>query len=224
MAGRSLIVARHGRSGASPRPTPVRSGRSRRDRGSRRRRVLGCADPTPEHREGRARVGVDGRVGAGLAELDHRAEPRLRQGRPDHVGAGQGGDKVEAGQPLATIDDFPAKQTLAQQQAQLASQQAALAKITSSPIVEGAENTLAQAQQILDARSRRSTPSCRPTTRRSPAPSASSTSTRRRSGPPRPSSPPTTAGRAVRPTTAPTTPTPPTTTHPPAAAHQAACR
>lgn len=61
------------------------------------------------------------------------------------------GDKVEAGQPLATIDDFAAKQTLAQQQGQLAAQQAVLNKLTSSPVVEGAQNTLAQAQQILDA-------------------------------------------------------------------------
>jgi HlyD family secretion protein len=61
------------------------------------------------------------------------------------------GDKVEAGQPLAAIDDFPAKQVLAQQTAQLGAQQAALDKLTSSPVVEGAENTLAQAQQVLSA-------------------------------------------------------------------------
>ncbi len=61
------------------------------------------------------------------------------------------GDKVEAGQPLAAIDDFPAKQVLAQQTGQLGAQQAALDKLTSSPVVEGAENTLAQAQQVLSA-------------------------------------------------------------------------
>lgn len=61
------------------------------------------------------------------------------------------GDKVEAGQPLAAIDDFPAKQVLAQQQAQLAAQQAALDKITSSPVVEGAGATLDQAQNVLHA-------------------------------------------------------------------------
>jgi len=61
------------------------------------------------------------------------------------------GDKVTAGQPLASIDDFSAKQVLAQQQAQLAAQQAALDKITSSPVVEGAGNTLDQAQNVLHA-------------------------------------------------------------------------
>jgi len=61
------------------------------------------------------------------------------------------GDKVQAGQQLATIDDFAAKQSLAQQQGQLAAQQATLDKLTSSPVVEGAENTLAQAQQVLSA-------------------------------------------------------------------------
>ncbi|SHJ90796.1 HlyD family secretion protein [Pseudonocardia thermophila] len=61
------------------------------------------------------------------------------------------GDRVEAGQVLATVDDFAAKQVLKQQEAQLAAQEAALARITDSPAVSGAENTLAQAQQILEA-------------------------------------------------------------------------
>ncbi|MGI5130614.1 efflux RND transporter periplasmic adaptor subunit [Pseudonocardia sp. CA-107938] len=61
------------------------------------------------------------------------------------------GDHVDAGQPLAVIDDFPARQALTQQQSQLAAQQATLDKLTSSPVVEGAGNTLDQAQNVLHA-------------------------------------------------------------------------
>jgi HlyD family secretion protein len=61
------------------------------------------------------------------------------------------GDRVTAGQVLATIDDFPLRQLLAQQQAQLASQQAALNRIVNGTDVSGARNSLGQAREILDA-------------------------------------------------------------------------
>jgi HlyD family secretion protein len=61
------------------------------------------------------------------------------------------GDRVTAGQVLATIDDFPLRQLLAQQQAQLASQQAVLNRIVNGTDVSGARNSLGQAREILDA-------------------------------------------------------------------------
>ncbi|HVH22177.1 MAG TPA: biotin/lipoyl-binding protein, partial [Pseudonocardia sp.] len=61
------------------------------------------------------------------------------------------GDRVTAGQVLATIDDFALRQTLAQQQAQLTSQQAVLNRIVNGTQVPGAQDSLSQAQAILDA-------------------------------------------------------------------------
>jgi HlyD family secretion protein len=61
------------------------------------------------------------------------------------------GDRVTAGQVLATIDDFPLRQLLAQQQAQLASQQAVLNRIVNGTQVSGARDSLGQAREILDA-------------------------------------------------------------------------
>jgi HlyD family secretion protein len=61
------------------------------------------------------------------------------------------GDRVTAGQVLATIDDFELRQVLAQQQAQLNSQQAVLNRIVNGTQVSGARNSLGQAQEILDA-------------------------------------------------------------------------
>jgi len=61
------------------------------------------------------------------------------------------GDQVKAGQQLATIDDFTLRQVLVQQQANLTAQQALLGRLTASPSTAGAQNTLAQGQQILNA-------------------------------------------------------------------------
>jgi len=61
------------------------------------------------------------------------------------------GDQVKAGQQLATIDDFTLRQVLVQQQANLSAQQALLGRLTASPSTSGAQSTLAQAQQILNA-------------------------------------------------------------------------
>ena len=61
------------------------------------------------------------------------------------------GDRVTAGQVLATIDDFALRQLLAQQQAQLNSQQAVLNRIVNDTSVSGARDSLGQSQRILDA-------------------------------------------------------------------------
>jgi HlyD family secretion protein len=59
------------------------------------------------------------------------------------------GDTVTPGEVLATVDPFSARQSLAQAQSQLDSQRAALDKVTSSPVVGGSQDTLDQAQKIL---------------------------------------------------------------------------
>ncbi|WP_345607227.1 HlyD family efflux transporter periplasmic adaptor subunit [Pseudonocardia adelaidensis] len=60
------------------------------------------------------------------------------------------GDRVEPGQVIATVDDFALRQALQQQQGQLNSQQAALDRLINSPVADGAQDTLSQAQEILD--------------------------------------------------------------------------
>ncbi|MDT7581294.1 MAG: HlyD family secretion protein [Pseudonocardiales bacterium] len=61
------------------------------------------------------------------------------------------GQKVTAGQVLAAIDDAPARRILAQQQGELDSQRAALARQVNATTVGGARNTTNQAQDILAA-------------------------------------------------------------------------
>lgn len=61
------------------------------------------------------------------------------------------GDHVTAGQVLATIDPLPARQALATAKAQLNSQEASLDKVTDSPIVHDAKESLSQAKDVLDA-------------------------------------------------------------------------
>ena len=61
------------------------------------------------------------------------------------------GDPVTAGQVLATLDDGPARRTLEQQQAQLDAQRAVLDRLVNSTAVAGAQNSVEQAQAILDA-------------------------------------------------------------------------
>jgi HlyD family secretion protein len=60
------------------------------------------------------------------------------------------GDRVDAGQVLATIDDYAAQQALKQAQAQLAAQQAALAGVTANPAVGNSQASLNQARTIVD--------------------------------------------------------------------------
>ena len=61
------------------------------------------------------------------------------------------GQKVTAGEVLATVDDAPARHVLEQQQGQLASQQAALTRLVNATTVTGAQNTTDQAGEILGA-------------------------------------------------------------------------
>jgi len=61
------------------------------------------------------------------------------------------GDTVRPGQVLARQDPFSFQQLLAQQQAQLANQQAILDRIVHGTTVEGDRRTLDQAKKILDA-------------------------------------------------------------------------
>lgn len=61
------------------------------------------------------------------------------------------GQKVTAGEVLATVDDAPARHVLEQQQGQLASQQAALTLLVNATTVTGAQNTTNQAGEILGA-------------------------------------------------------------------------
>jgi HlyD family secretion protein len=59
------------------------------------------------------------------------------------------GDRVTAGQVLATIDPFSAQQALDQARGQLRTQQANLDRLNNSPLVSGSQDTLDQAQKIL---------------------------------------------------------------------------
>jgi HlyD family secretion protein len=61
------------------------------------------------------------------------------------------GDHVEAGQVLATIDDFALRQALLQQEGQLRSQQAALDRLVGSPVAAGAQESVDKAQEIVEA-------------------------------------------------------------------------
>jgi HlyD family secretion protein len=59
------------------------------------------------------------------------------------------GDRVTAGQVLATIDPFSAQQALDEARGQLRTQQANLDRLNNSPLVSGSQDTLDQAQKIL---------------------------------------------------------------------------
>ena len=61
------------------------------------------------------------------------------------------GDRVEAGQVLASIDPVPARQALDAQKAQLRAAQAQLDRVKDSPGVDDADDSLDQAKDILDA-------------------------------------------------------------------------
>ena len=61
------------------------------------------------------------------------------------------GDRVTAGQVLATVDDYAYRQDLKQQKANLAAQEAALARIEQNPSVSGAQDTVNQANTIVSA-------------------------------------------------------------------------
>ena len=60
------------------------------------------------------------------------------------------GDRVTAGQVLATVDPFAAQQSLDQARGQLTTQQATLNKVSDSPAVANARASLDQAEKILE--------------------------------------------------------------------------
>ena len=64
------------------------------------------------------------------------------------------GDRVTAGQVLATIDDFAARRQLQQARAQLAGQQAQLDKVEDGTSVQGAQNSVDAAASIVSATKR----------------------------------------------------------------------
>jgi HlyD family secretion protein len=61
------------------------------------------------------------------------------------------GDRVEAGQVLARLENFELEQALERAEAQLDSAQAQLDKVTGSNAVDAAEDTLEQAREVLAA-------------------------------------------------------------------------
>ena len=61
------------------------------------------------------------------------------------------GDRVTAGEVLATIDDFAARRQLQQARAQLAGQQAQLSKVEDGTSVQGAQNSVNAAASIVSA-------------------------------------------------------------------------
>jgi HlyD family secretion protein len=61
------------------------------------------------------------------------------------------GQRVTAGEVLAAVDDAAPRRVLEQQQGQLDSQRAALARLVNATTVQGATNTTNQAQEILSA-------------------------------------------------------------------------
>ena len=61
------------------------------------------------------------------------------------------GDHVSAGQVLATVDGYAYRQALKQQEANLAAQEAALARIEQNPSVSGAQDTVDQSKIIVSA-------------------------------------------------------------------------
>jgi HlyD family secretion protein len=61
------------------------------------------------------------------------------------------GEHVSSGQVLATVDDYAYRQVLKQQEANLAAQQAALARVEQNPSVSGAQDTVNQANSVVSA-------------------------------------------------------------------------
>jgi HlyD family secretion protein len=115
--------------------------------------AVGCgSEPTPP---------PTGRVERGSVVTKVSASGSLASIREKNLGFPMGGrltevlvkvgDRVSVGQVLARTDDFQLRQTLNQLQGQLNSQQALFGKFVSATTVEGAEDTLGQAKQILVA-------------------------------------------------------------------------
>ncbi|HEY6422145.1 MAG TPA: HlyD family efflux transporter periplasmic adaptor subunit [Pseudonocardiaceae bacterium] len=115
--------------------------------------AVGCGSepaPPPTGRVERSTVVTKVSASGALTAITEQNVGFPKGGQLKEVGV-KVGDRVSAGQVLARIDDFPFQQALAQQQAQLASQQAVLDRIVNATTVEGARATLAQANEILSA-------------------------------------------------------------------------
>lgn len=105
-----------------------------------------------------------GRVERGSVVTKVSASGSLSAVREQNLGFSKGGqlkevtvkvgDRVNPGQILARTDDFALRQTLNQLQGQLNSQQALFNKLVNGTTVQGAQDTLEQARQILFATQR----------------------------------------------------------------------
>ncbi|MGH3919855.1 MAG: efflux RND transporter periplasmic adaptor subunit [Pseudonocardiaceae bacterium] len=115
--------------------------------------AVGCGSepsPPPTGRVERGAVVTKVSASGSLAAITEKNLGFPSGGQLEEV-AVKVGDRVSAGQVLARTDDFLLRQTLDQLQAQLNSQQALFGKLVNATTVEGAKDTLDQAQQILSA-------------------------------------------------------------------------
>ncbi|GAA4809149.1 hypothetical protein GCM10023200_53620 [Actinomycetospora chlora] len=118
--------------------------------------VAGCGSATPA--APRTVAVTRGTVSTSVSAVGSVSSGQVNVGFPQggqltsvRVGVG---DRVEEGQILATIDDYAARQSLRQAQAQLDGQEAQLEQAEDSTSVGGARAALEQAQRILDATER----------------------------------------------------------------------
>lgn len=115
--------------------------------------AVGCGSepsPPPTGRVERGAVVTKVSASGSLAAITEKNLGFPRGGQLEEVLV-RVGDRVSAGQVLARTDDFQLRQTLDQLQAQLNSQQALFGKLVTATTIEGAKDTLDQAQQILRA-------------------------------------------------------------------------
>ncbi|MGQ0717816.1 MAG: efflux RND transporter periplasmic adaptor subunit [Pseudonocardiales bacterium] len=115
--------------------------------------AVGCGSepsPPPTGRVERGAVVTKVSASGSLAAITEKNLGFPRGGQLEEVLV-RVGDRVSAGQVLARTDDFQLRQTLDQLQAQLNSQQALFGKLVNATTIEGAKDTLDQAQQILRA-------------------------------------------------------------------------
>ena len=105
-----------------------------------------------------------GRVERGTVVTKVSASGSLSAIKEQNVGFAKGGqlkelsvkvgDRVTPGQVVAKVDDFGLRQVLAQLQGQLNAQQALFGRAVNNTTVQGAQDTLEQARQILAATQR----------------------------------------------------------------------
>ena len=116
--------------------------------------LASCSSPAPPtpHTAAVTRTSLSAGVSStgSLAPLTERNLGFPRGGRLTSVLV-KVGDRVDAGQVLATVDPLPARQELAAQRAQLRAQLAMLEQLTDSPAVDDAEESLDEAQDIVNA-------------------------------------------------------------------------